>query len=91
MTGPDRQEIHRFLRPALALFLALLVTVNIGMLSNSDTLDSVFGRGKRVTEVIAGQDMLNAAYYTAQYSNTDESRQAAAALARSISDEGLSC
>ena len=68
MTGPDRQEIHRFLRPALALFFALLVTVNIGMLSNSDTLDSVFGRGKRVTEVIAGQDMLNAAYYTAQYS-----------------------
>lgn len=33
--------------------------------------------------------MLNAAYYTAQYSNTDESRQAAAALARSISDEGI--
>lgn len=89
MTGSDRQEIHRFLRPALALFLALLVTVNIGMLSNSDTLDSVFGQGKRVTEVIAGQDTLNAAYYTAQYSNTDESRQAAAALARSISDEGI--
>lgn len=84
-----QQELCRTILPALAMLIALMITLNAGMLSNADTLDSLFGRGKRIQEAISDQGALNTAYYTLRYSDQEESRQAAAELAREISDEGI--
>lgn len=72
----------------MVLLLALAVTVNAGMLTNADTLDMVFGKGK--IQIINRDDdnNIDTQYYTALYATQDDARAAAEVVARQISNEG---
>ena len=77
----------RALLPAMALFLTLSITVNIGMLSNADTLDLMFGKG---LQTATGSVLSTAAdYYVQEYETADASLAAATEISRRISDEGI--
>ena len=77
----------RALLPAMALLLTLDITVSLGMLSNADTLDLMFGRGNQTA--VGNAVAAEADYYAQEYESAQESLAAATLLARQISDEGI--
>ena len=83
------KTLRRGLAPAMALLLALTLTVSAGMWANSAALDDYFGRGARTITVVEGSGGWDRTYYPRLYANARESRAAAAALSRTVSDEGI--
>ena len=82
MRLPDKKT----LLPIMALLLLLDVTVTVGMLSNSSKLDILYGNGK---QAVLDQQIPAADYYPSAPAGKHEARQAAAAVAEAISDEGI--
>ncbi len=83
------KTLRRGLAPAMALLLALTLTVSAGMWANSAALDDYFGRGARTITVVEGSGGWDRTYYPRLYANARESRAAAAALSKTVSDEGI--
>ncbi len=77
----------RALLPAMALLLLLAITVTKGMLSNTDALDIMFGKGPQT--VISLYDSQDASYYALQYATQKEVKAQAQNVSKQISDEGI--
>ena len=86
---PNARRLRQILLPVMALITALAVTASVGMCSNADTLDRLFGRGNRTVSTVSNAEYLNATYYEQRYGNKKEALAAATALSRQISDEGI--
>lgn len=74
--------------PLLALLTALAVSITAVALHYSTSLDTFLGGGKTTTASPSGTDDWDSQYYTAEYDNAEDSRDAAAAVSESISAEG---
>lgn len=83
------RELKSVMLPGMAFFLALVFTVTAGMLSSASSLDIFFGRGKRTITNLSCSGSLDTNYYPLLYANKRESRDAAAKVAKHISDEGI--
>lgn len=83
------KKLRRILIPAMAIFLALNLTVTAGMLSSAAELDNYFGRGKKTVTTLNGLSHWNTDYYPRLYKNAKESRAAAAEVSERISDGGI--
>lgn len=86
---PNARRLRQILIPVMALLTALAITVTIGMHSNADTLDNLFGQGNRTVIAVGDAEHLNAVYYEQRYTSKKEALIAASALSRQISDEGI--
>ena len=83
------KKLRSVLLPGMAFLMALVITLTVGMLSSSASLDSFFGRGKRTITTLSESDSLDTNYYTQLYANKMDSRDAATEVAKHISDEGI--
>lgn len=83
----SRKRRLRALLPAMAMLLALDLTVSAGMLTNADTLDLMFGKGAQT--VVGSAVSVEAEYYTKEYETAAEALAAATEVSRRISDEGV--
>lgn len=88
-TWPSARRLRQALLPVMALLTALALTVTIGMRSNADTLDKLFGRGARTVTAVSDTEQLDTAYYGQRYATKKEALAAATALSRRIGDEGI--
>lgn len=83
------RQLRRILFPVMAMLTALAITVTIGMRSNAETLDMMFGQGKRIVTAISDTENLNAIYYDQHFASKKEAEIAATAVSQQISDEGI--
>lgn len=88
-TWPPARRLRQVLLPVMALLTALAFTVTIGMRSNADTLDKLFGRGVRTVTAVSDAGQLDTVYYEQRYADKKEALTAASALSRQISGEGI--
>ena len=83
------RRLRRALLPAMALLLALSVTVTAGMYVNRFTLDNLFGRGNRDIQHLDKDTELLPNYYPTAYNSQQDCLDAATTLSQTISDAGI--
>lgn len=83
------KKLRRIMLPGMSVFLALVVTITTGMLTSAASLDDYFGKGKRTVTTLGGSAGWDTNYYPQLYANKKESRAAATAVSKRLSDEGI--
>ena len=90
--GKKKMSNRRFITIiaiAMALLLAVMLTVTIVMNYFSQTMDAYLGRGARSVTNVEGAEDWDTDYYEQKYETSPEARDAAAKVAAKISDNGI--